>query len=71
MPPIAISASTASASDHSGTAARIAASSRATRSCAWRTANIISSNAIRCSACSSFWLASQFMCALVHVLSPG
>src|SRR5580658_9921173 len=38
MPRIAISASTPAASDQSGIAPRIAASSRAMRSCAWRTA---------------------------------
>ena len=50
MPRIAISAVTTSASDQSGTAARIACSSRSIRSCAWRTANSISSKAMRCSA---------------------
>ena len=59
MPRIAISAVTTSASDQSGTAARIACSSRAMRSCAWRIANSISSKTMRCSGCSSFWLASQ------------
>ena len=31
------------------------------------TASSSSSNAIRCSGCSNFWLASQPRCALVHV----
>src|SRR6476646_9923077 len=43
MPRKAINAVTTLANDQSGTAARIAGSSRSTRSCAWRIANIISS----------------------------
>jgi len=47
MPRMAINPMTASANDHSGTATRIACSSRTRRSSAWRIANIISSNTRR------------------------
>ena len=70
MPRIAISAVTTLASDQSGTARADRLLQPARRSCAWRIASIISSNTMRCSRCSSFWLASQLICALVQVSCP-
>src|SRR6516225_6513486 len=66
-PRIAISAITSLQSDQSGIAARIAASSRSSRPCAWRIASISSSNTIRSSVNSNFWLINQLMCILPQV----
>ena len=70
-PRIAISPLTGLQSDQSGIAARIAASSRSSRPCAWRIASISSSNTIRSSVNSNFWLISQLMCILPQVFLSG
>src|SRR6516225_8557201 len=71
IPRAACKAVSTSASDHSGTASRIACSRRATRSLSCLTASISSSNAIRCSRYSSFCRINQSMWAGPHVFLPG
>ena len=67
----AISPLTSLQSDQSGIAARIATSSRSSRPCAWRIASISSSNTIRSSVNSNFWLINQLMCILRQVFLSG